>query len=182
MDLVAGRSVAAERRPTRHVDWVLIAIVLALVVVGMFLLYSATNQTLRADGFDPFERVKRQVMVVIAGIVLLVLVASFDYRFFKVYAGFFYAAGLFFVALLLIPGVASETGAFIDLPGARLLQLSPAEFVKLSVIVMAAAMLSEIRESADLRDVLRVVGVGRAGAAAAPRERRDRERRSSSSR
>jgi len=111
MDLVAGRSVAAERRPTRHIDWVLLAIVLALVVVGMFLLYSATNQTLRADGFDPFERVKRQVMVVIAGSVLLVLVASFDYRFFKVYAGFFYAAGLFFVALLLIPGVASETGA-----------------------------------------------------------------------
>jgi len=160
MDLVAGRSVAAERRPTRHIDWVLIAIVLALIVVGMFLLYSATNQTLRADGFDPFERVKRQVMVVIAGSVLLVLVASFDYRFFKVYAGFFYAAGLFFVALLLIPGVASETGAFIDLPGARLLQLSPAEFVKLSVIVMAAAMLSEVRGIPDLRDVLRVVGVG----------------------
>ena len=64
------------------------------------------------------------------------------------------------MALLLIPGVASETGAFIDLPGARLLQLSPGEFVKLSVIIMGAAMLSEVRGIPDLRDVLRVVGIG----------------------
>ncbi|HYJ62051.1 MAG TPA: FtsW/RodA/SpoVE family cell cycle protein [Actinomycetota bacterium] len=160
MDLVAGRSIAAERRPTRHVDWILIAIVIALIVAGMFLLYSATNQTLRQDGFDPFERVKRQLLVVAAGAVLMIFAASFDYRFFKVYAGFFYAGGLLFVALLLIPGVASETGAFIDLPGARLLQLSPGEFVKLSVIIMGAAMLSEVRGIPDLRDVLRVVGIG----------------------
>jgi rod shape determining protein RodA len=161
MDLVAGRTVAQERRPTRHVDWVLLAIVLALVVVGAFLLYSATNQTLRQDGLDPFERVDRQVFVSVVGLVLMIAVSAFDYRFFKVYAGFFYAAGLLLVAVLLIPGVASETGAFIDLPGARLLQLSPAEFVKLTVTIMAAAILSEVRHSPlELRDVVRVVAVG----------------------
>jgi len=161
MDLVAGRSIAHERRPTRHVDWVLLAVVVVLVVVGMFLLYSATNQTLRQDGLDPFERVKRQAFVVIVGLVLTVAVAAIDHRFFKVYAGFFYAGGLVLVALLLVPGVASETGAFIDLPGARLLQLSPAEFVKLSVAIMGAAILSEVRSGVpELHDVLRVVGVG----------------------
>jgi rod shape determining protein RodA len=161
VDLVAGRTVAVERRPIRHVDWVLVVIVVALAVVGLFMLYSATNQTLRADGFDPFERVKRQVLVLGVGIGLAIVIAAFDYRFFKVYAGFIYLAGLALVALLLIPGLASETGAFIDLPGARLLQLSPAEFVKLSVIVMGAAILSEVRTPVpELRDVLRVVGVG----------------------
>ena len=161
MDLVAGRSVAAERRPTRHIDWVLIVIVLALVVVGMFLLYSATNQTLRADGFDPFERVKRQVIVVVARHGRCSwLVASFDYRFFKVYAGFFYAAAP-------ARGAAADPGRRVarparssTSPGARLLQLSPAEFVKLSVIVMRPRCFRGADARADLRDVLRVVGVG----------------------
>jgi rod shape determining protein RodA len=161
MDLVAGRSVAVERRPIRHIDWVLLAVVAALTVSGMFLLYSATNQTLRQDGLDPFQRVERQLLVVTVGVLLMVGTAAFDYRFFKVYAGFVYAGGVLLVALLLIPGVASDTGAYIDIPGFRLLQLSPVEFVKLSVIVMGAAILSEVRTPIpELRDVLRVVGVG----------------------
>ena len=45
MDLVAGRVWADERRPIRHVDWVLIAINVAKSAVGLLLLYSATNQT-----------------------------------------------------------------------------------------------------------------------------------------
>jgi cell division protein FtsW (lipid II flippase) len=57
MDIVAGRVWSDERRPIRHVDWFLIALVLAMVVVGLFLLYSATNQTLRQDRLDPFSRV-----------------------------------------------------------------------------------------------------------------------------
>jgi rod shape determining protein RodA len=161
MDLVAGRSVAVERRPIRHIDWILLAVVAALIVGGMFLLYSATNQTLRQDGLDPFQRVERQLLVVTVGVLLMVGTAAFDYRFFKVYAGFVYAGGVLLVALLLIPGVASDTGAYIDIPGFRLLQLSPVEFVKLSVIVMGAAILSEVRTPIpELRDVVRVVGVG----------------------
>ncbi|HEX6131975.1 MAG TPA: FtsW/RodA/SpoVE family cell cycle protein [Actinomycetota bacterium] len=156
MDLVAGRVWADERRPIRHLDPVLLVVTAALIGVGMFLVYSATHQTLAADGLDPFDRVKKQLVTAAVGIVLVMVVATFDYRFFKVYAGFIYAATLLLLAILQIPGMASSTGAYIDIPGATLLQISPAEFSKLGLLVVLAAMLSELRTpQPELSDVLR---------------------------
>jgi rod shape determining protein RodA len=158
MDLVAGRSFADERRPIRHVDWLLLAVTILLVIGGLFLLYSATNQTLRQDGLDPFERVKKQVLVAALGLILMVGIAAFDYRFFKVYAGFFYAGAMALMLVLLIPGVASDTGAYIDIPGANLLQLSPPEFLKLGVLIVLATICSELRTPVpELRDVVRII-------------------------
>ena len=158
MDLVAGRIWSDERRPIRHVDWVLLFLTLGLVVLGLFLLYSATNQTLRQDGLDPFERVKKQAFAAVIGMVLVLVIAAFDYRFFKVYAGFLYGGTCLLTALLLIPGVASPTGAYIDIPGVNLLQITPPEFVKIGLLVMIAALLSELRTPRpELRDVIRVV-------------------------
>jgi cell division protein FtsW (lipid II flippase) len=82
MDLVAGRTFAEERRPIRHLDPVLLLVTAALVVIGLFLIYSATNQTLRQDGLDPFDRVNKQVITMILGLVLMLVIATFDYRFF----------------------------------------------------------------------------------------------------
>jgi rod shape determining protein RodA len=60
--------------------------------------------------------------------------------------------------VLLIPGVASDTGAYIDIPGVNLLQITPPEFVKIGMLVMIAAILSELRTPRpELRDVIRVV-------------------------
>jgi len=157
MDLVAGRVWADERRPIRHLDPMLLVVALLLIAVGMFLVYSATHQTLEADGFDPFDRVKKQAVTAAIGIVLVLVIATFDYRFFKVYAGFIYAASLLLLAILQIPGMASPTGAYIDIPGATLLQISPAEFSKIGLLFVLAAMLSELRTpQPELRDVLRV--------------------------
>ncbi len=164
MDIVAGRVWSDERRPIRHVDWFLIALVLAMVVVGLFLLYSATNQTLRQDRLDPFSRVNKQAVAALIGLALAMVIATFDYRFFKVYAGFIYAATVMLMALLLVPGVASDTGAYIDIPGFTLFQITPPEFAKLGVLVMVAAYLSELRtpqpEAHDVGRVVLYAGIG----------------------
>jgi len=158
MDLVAGRVWSDERRPIRHVDWFLIGLIAVMVVIGLFLLYSATNQTLRQDGADPFARVKKQAVAAMIGCALAMVIATFDYRFFKVYAGFIYAGTVLLMAVLLIPGVASDTGAYIDIPGVSLLQITPPEFAKLGVLVMVATYLSELRTPEPVaRDVVRVV-------------------------
>ena len=59
MDVVVGRVWADERRPIRHLDPTLLVVTAALVVIGFFAVYSATSQTLRQDGFDPFSRVNK---------------------------------------------------------------------------------------------------------------------------
>ena len=160
MDLVAGRTFAQERRPVRHVDWFVILLALGLSMVGLLLLYSATNQTLRLDGLDPFARVNKQAVTIGIGVVVLTLIVSFDYRFLKIYAGFVYLGAVLALALVRIPGVGATdaTGTaqrWFEVAG---LQVSPSEFTKLALIVTLAAVLAGIRAPEPrLRDVVKVL-------------------------
>ncbi len=163
MDVVAGRAWIDERRPIRHLDPMLLIVTAGLIVIGLFAIYSATSQTLRQDGLDPFSRVNKQVVTAVLGIVLLLVMATFDYRFLKVYAGFIFGATIVGLLVLQIPGLAAtETGTsnFINIPGVSLLQISPSEFAKIGLIVILAAMLSELRSPVPtVADLVRVIGV-----------------------
>ena len=163
MDVVAGRTWATERRPIRHLDPALLIVTAALIVIGLFAIYSATSQTLRQDNLDPLSRVNKQVVTAVLGMVLLLVMATFDYRFLKVYAGLIYGATVAGLLVLRIPGVAaSETGTsnYINIPGVSLLQISPSEFAKIGLIVILAAMLSELRSPVPMAaDLVRVIGV-----------------------
>jgi rod shape determining protein RodA len=160
MDLVAGRAYADERRPIRHVDPVLLAVTAILVVLGFALLYSATNQTLKQDGLDPYLRVNKQVATAAIGLVLLLLMASFDYRFLKVYAGFIYAGTVLALLLVRVPFLGSSAAGaqrWFEFPG---LQITPSEFAKIGLIVMLAASLSELKHTVPtVQDVIRLCAV-----------------------
>jgi rod shape determining protein RodA len=164
MDLVAGRVFADERRPVRHVDWLLIATTVALSVVGLLLLYSATNQTLRQDGVDPFARVDKQAITMLVGLGVLIALAAMDYRFFKVYAGFIYLASLVALVLVRIPGLGStdSTGTAQRWFEIGPLQLTPSEFSKIALIIMLAAVLSELRREPTLSDLLKLLALAAA--------------------
>ena len=160
MDLVAGRAYAQERRPIRHVDAALLGVTGLLVVVGYFALYSATNQTLRLDGLDPFLRVDKQLATTAIGVVLMLVVASFDYRFLKVYAGFVYAGVVLSLILVRLPYIgSSQAGAqrWFQVPGVELMQITPSEFAKVGLAVMLAASLAELKHATPtVRDVIKV--------------------------
>ena len=157
MDLVAGRAFAEERRPIRHIDVVLLVVTALMLFVGFFLLYSATNQTLRQDRLDPFLRVNKQMVTAAIGVVLLLAMAAFDYRFLKVYAGFIYAgviAALLLVRLPFLGSTAAGAQRWFEVAG---FQITPSEFAKIGLIVMLAASLSEIRHGPPTaQDVIRL--------------------------
>jgi rod shape determining protein RodA len=164
MDLVAGRITADERRPIRHLDPVLLLVTGLIVFGGFFLLYSATKTTLIGEGLAPFTRVQKQLVTAVIGVVLMMLIATFDYRFLKVYAGFIYGAMLVVLVLVRIPGIGST--AIGDATAAQRwfafggFQITPSEFVKVGLIIMLAAVLSELRNPVPtLNDVLRVCGI-----------------------
>jgi len=160
MDLVAGRTFAQERRPVRHVDWFLIVLACALSAVGLLLLYSATSQTLRQDGLDPFTRVNKQAFTIGLGIVVVIVMMSFDYRFLKIYSGFIYLGSILALVLVRIPGLGAtdSTGTaqrWFEIAG---FQITPSEFTKLALIVMLGAVLAGIRTSEPtLADVGKVL-------------------------
>lgn len=150
MDLVAGKAYPAERHPIRHVDGVLLLAVVGLVVAGLLMVYSATHQSLDAIGLDPGTYLKRQATFAALGMVVVMLVASFDYRFLRIYAGMVYAGALVLLLLVRTPLGTTVKGSqrWFELFG---FQLTPSELTKIALILMLAAYLSELRRSgADL--------------------------------
>jgi rod shape determining protein RodA len=161
MDMVAGRVWADERRPIRHVDWVLLLLTVALTVVGLVLLHSISATTPDEAAFW-LVRVIKQGATAGFGLLVVVLIASFDYRFFKVYAGFIYVAALAALVLVKIPGIGATDPSGVAQRWFAIagLQITPSEITKLCAIVMLAAILSEIRTpEPTLGDLARVLAV-----------------------
>ena len=158
MDLVAGRAYPIERRPVRHIDPVLIIAVIGLVIIGVFAIYSTTNEALSAVDLDPGRFVKRQITFAVLAVVVVMAVASFDYRFLRVYAGLIYAASIVLLILVRTPFGTSVKGSqrWFELFG---FQLAPSEIAKLALIGMLAAFVSEIRSELSLPDVFRSAGL-----------------------
>ncbi|HEY2332884.1 MAG TPA: FtsW/RodA/SpoVE family cell cycle protein, partial [Acidimicrobiales bacterium] len=129
--------------PWRHVDWVLIGATLAVALLGVVMVYSATRSQAGSTGTSSFYLVRQTVFVMI-GIVLAVVVTLIDYRHHQHLSVVFYLGGLF-----LLLAVLSPLGTIVN--GARSwfalgsFQVQPAEFAKLAVIILLAAICSTSR-------------------------------------
>jgi len=160
MDVTMGRWVNREGA-LRHLDPTLIAVALGLALFGLFMVYSATQQGLRTLGEDPGFYLKKQIAFLMLGFILMAVVATFDYRLVKVYAGIAFGLLVFALLLVLTP-IGDETAgaqSWIALFG---FQFQPSEIAKLTLVAALAAYLSELRE-------VRLEHVWRAGwIAAAP--------------
>jgi rod shape determining protein RodA len=144
MDLIAGRTWSVERRPIRHLDPILLFTAIALTVIGMFLIFSASQTSLVAQHLDPYLYVKKQITALALGTILLLFVATFDYRFTKVYAGMLYGVVVLMLVLVQTPLGTTSAGAqrWFQVAG---FQFTPSEYMKLGLIVMLAAYLSEVK-------------------------------------
>jgi rod shape determining protein RodA len=153
-----GRAVTAESQTTRHVDAMLGLSSLVLTAFGLLMVYSATNRSLSELGRDPGTYLKRQAAFVIIGAVAMVVATALDYRLAKAYAPVFYVFTLVLLLLVRSPLGSSSRGAqrWFQVAG---FQLSPSLFTRLSLGMMLAAYLSEIKGEITLREVLRGVAI-----------------------
>ena len=127
--------------PTRTIDWVLMAAVGALTIIGAFMIYSATRPRLLNRGADPFQFVQRQIIFVIIAIVVMAAVMWMDYVQLRGSAELFYAVTIVLLILLFVAG--SVTG------GARLsfdvgpIAVQPSEIGKVTTLLLLAGFLAE---------------------------------------
>ena len=144
MEATLGRW-AQREGALRHLDPTLIVSAVALSVFGLFMVYSATNQSLASLGEDPGFYLKKQIAFLMLGVIAMIFAATFDYRLVKVYAPIAYGAVLLTLLLVLTPFGQETAGAqrWITFFG---FQFQPAELAKLVVVAALAAYLSELRE------------------------------------
>ena len=135
----------ARNSPLRHMDWLLVVVVLGLSAIGTLLVWSATQPSLLAAGADPRTYLKKQLLNVVIGLVLMAGVSLVDTRQLRTWVPFFYGATVLGLLAVLTPIGSDINGAhaWISLPGG--FQVEPSEFAKLALILGMASIFSRAR-------------------------------------
>jgi len=141
--------------PSRNIDWILLGAQILLTVAGCFVVYSAT----RTDpDIDPYLFVTRQVVFAIVAAVVMFVVMSIDYELLRERARTVYGITVLALLALLVLGKTGAAGSFADDIAFTLgpINVQPAEFAKLAVLLMLAAYIAD--EGLDSVSYPRFVG------------------------
>jgi len=142
--------------PFRHVDLVLVAAVAALCLLGTVMVYSATR-----GPTAPYDLsfLKKEIMFLLIGGVVLAATAGLDYRKLRDYAPALYGVSCFLLLLVLVPGVGSRAKGTQGWFQLGPFQLQPSELAKLGLIIGMAGLAVQFRGDLDRRRVAALLGV-----------------------
>ena len=148
----------ATRRPLRlllRVDAVLLLTTLALAVLGVIMVYSATRAKLVLAGIDPHYYLTRQAEFVVLGIIVMTVFAALDYRWLEHASGVFYV-GIVLALLAMFAIGKTQLGAtrWINVGP---VQLQPSAFGTLVLIVVVATFCARRNDTLGRRDLIRVL-------------------------
>jgi rod shape determining protein RodA len=132
-----ARTHVASRRSVPPFDWILVGATLAVSVIGVVMVYTATRGGLLAQGEDPRTFLKKQGLFVVLGFITMVVVALIDYRRFEPLANVLY--WLIVLALLGVFVVGSSAQGAARWFSIGPLQLQPSEFAVLALILAVAS-------------------------------------------
>jgi rod shape determining protein RodA len=154
------RRILGPGSPLRRMDWILLGAVLGLSLLGTLLVWSATD-TDGMTGSDPF--LTKQLLNVAIGLALMAGVSMLDYRQLRLYAPIVLGVSCLGLLVVLTPlgSVVNGAKSWIALPGG--FQIEPSEYAKLSIILVGAMILGEVRTGQSRpgpRAVALTVGLG----------------------
>jgi rod shape determining protein RodA len=120
----------------KNFDWILFSPVVLLVCFGLAEIYSVALGRSQVDLLN----FKKQIVFIIVGIILLFLLAFFDYNNLKSYSRYFYILGFVLLAGVLIFGQVNRgTKGWYNLHG---FNLQPVEFIKFILVLFLAKYFS----------------------------------------
>jgi rod shape determining protein RodA len=131
---------------TPRLDWVLLLAVLGLMALGSLLVWSATSHREDLTGGDPTAYLKKQLVNVAIGVVLMVVVLATDHRWVRIIAPLVYLASIGGLVLVLTMGsTVNGSRSWLQLGG---MSIQPSELAKLAVVIGMALW---VAERADVR-------------------------------
>ncbi|WP_443043602.1 rod shape-determining protein RodA [Streptomyces sp. GS7] len=149
----------------RRLDWMLFGSAFALSTIGAVLVYSATRGRMELNQGDPYFFVLRHIINTGIGLALGALTLWYGHRRLRDTAAILYVLTVVLVALVLTPVGATINGSrrWIVIGGG--LSIQPAEFVKVSIIIAMAVVLTARVDAGDLagpdqRGIIRALALG----------------------
>lgn len=127
-----------------HIDLPLLGFLLALIAVGMLILYSASNQNLSI--------VLRQSMRLIFALAIMMIFAMIPPHKYKIWTPWLYAVGLILLIAVMIMGkIGKGAQRWLDL---GILRFQPSEIMKLAIPMMTAWYFDRKHLPIDLKSLL----------------------------
>jgi rod shape determining protein RodA len=139
----------------RHVDLALVGSAVALALIGVVMVYSATRDQLLQAGLDPHTYLKRQLVWVVIGFVVMVVVALFDYHVYQQWGYVIY--GLVLCSLLGVFVVGRSAFGSVRWYSFGPLQLQPSEFAAIGLILVIATYCSRKPGVLEFREMLAIL-------------------------
>ncbi len=149
MSVRTVRPSSASRVP--GLDWALMAAMAGLLVLGTLLVWSATSARVDLTGGDSAAYLRKHLVNIAIGLVLLVTVLATDHRWVRILAPLAYLAAIGGLVLVLTNGVTiNGSRSWIQLGS---MTIQPAELAKLAVVIGMALVVAERGEGARRRTV-----------------------------
>jgi cell division protein FtsW len=149
----------------RHENMLLVFCVLTLVLIGIVMIYSATNVMAGSmPGKGAAWFLKKQILYLALGIAVCMVLARIDYDFYRKHMKWLMAGGFACLLLVYVPGLrhtANGASRWINL---RFFLFQPSELVKFLLIGYAAWAIDKARtggpgDLATLKPYLKMIGV-----------------------
>ncbi len=130
----------------RRLDIILLGAALALVAIGIVMVYS-TSAIIAGDRFgDPYYFLRRQALYAAIGFVLMILAMLFPYENLKRFAYPILVLSVLFLIGVLIPGIGHRSGGAMRWLKIQSLSFQPSEFAKLGLVIFLAYLLAKKEE------------------------------------
>ncbi|MGH8982132.1 MAG: FtsW/RodA/SpoVE family cell cycle protein [Acidimicrobiales bacterium] len=157
---VTERRRLMARRPTIVVDPFLVLSTVLAAVIGVVMVYTATRGGLLRLGTSPTHFLKRQLLYVLLGVVVMVLVGLFDYRKLEAFGMAIYGLALLILVAVMVPHVGSHTLGSERWFTLGPLQIQPSEFAVLGMVVAIATFCSRRPDGLNWVDLVKVLVIG----------------------
>ena len=137
----------------RDFDWGLLGITMAITILGLVEIYSATRNT-------PWQEAHlKQIMWIGLGLAFLWIFSAIDYNILIHHALAFYAIAVALLLLILVIGtVVGGARRWLPMPGGATLQVS--EFVKVVLVLLIARFFSGLHpETVSVKNLLKIAAL-----------------------
>ena len=140
-----------------RLDWVTVILWLAMMIMGWLNIYAAVYNEQHTSIFDMSQRYGKQLIFIIAAIILAVMVMVTDNKLWFFFAWFIY--GFFILLLILVLVIGKEINGARAWFGVGAFSIQPSEFAKFATGLALASYLNSKRQLLGIREMITATAI-----------------------
>ncbi len=137
----------------KKIDYKLFFLSIIAGILGIIMIYSASNVWAEYKFNDPLKYVKHQALFFIIGVLIMIILSKFDYKKYYKYANKILLTCFILLVLVLIPGIGKVRNGARSWFGIGSFGIQPSEFAKIGLIIFVSKYLANNDKS--VKDIVK---------------------------